>query len=60
MDLMVTVATQSYAEHPGPISPHVYYVADGRWQQVTHHIDGAVRIVVDGPMADAIHRLGIN
>jgi hypothetical protein len=59
MDLMVTVTAQSYAEHPGPISPHVYYVADGRWQQVTQNVDGAIRIVVDGPMADAVHRLGL-
>ena len=59
MDLMVTVATQSFREQPGPISPHVYYVADGRWQQVTQHIDGTIRIVVDGPMADAIQRLGL-
>ena len=36
----------------------MYYVADGRWQQVTQHIDGTIRIVVDGPMADAIQRLG--
>lgn len=59
MDLMVTVTTQSYSEHAGPISPHVYYVADGRWQQVTQYVDGAIRIVVDGAMADAVHRLGL-
>jgi hypothetical protein len=59
MDLMVTVTTQSYSEHAGPISPHVYYVADGEWQQVTQYVDGAIRIVVDGPMADAVHRLGL-
>jgi hypothetical protein len=59
MDLMVTVATQSFHEQPGPISPHVYYVADGHWQQVTQHFDGTIRIVVDGPMADAIQRLGL-
>ena len=59
MDLMVSVATKSFAEQPGPISPHVYYVHDGRWQQVTQHAHGAIRIIVDGPMADAVERLGI-
>lgn len=59
MDLMVTVTTQSYSEHAGPISPHVYFVADGQWQQVTQYVDGAIRIVVDGAMADAVHRLGL-
>lgn len=59
MDLMVSVAMKSFSEQPGPISPHVYFVHDGRWQQVTHHIDGAIRIIVDGPMADAIDRLGL-
>jgi hypothetical protein len=59
MDLMVSVATKSFAEQPGPISPHVYFVHEGHWQQVTQHVHGTIRIVVEGRMADAIDRLGL-
>jgi hypothetical protein len=58
MDLMATIATRYYVEHPGPVSPHVYYVTDGEWQQATAHVDGAVRVDVNGRMLETVRRLG--
>lgn len=59
MDLMATIAARYYAEHPGPVSPHVYYVGDGEWQQATTHVDGSVRVDLTGRMLEAVRRLGI-
>jgi hypothetical protein len=58
MNLMATIATQYYAENPGPVTPHVYYVADGSWQQATTHADGYVRVDIRGRMLETVRRLG--
>jgi hypothetical protein len=59
LDLMVSVATHAFGSQPGPVSPHVYYVADDRWHQVTDHSSGEVRVQVDGALRDAVRRLGV-
>ncbi|MFI5736407.1 hypothetical protein ACIA49_40200 [Kribbella sp. NPDC051587] len=37
---MVRLATCFYSESAGPVSPHVYYVADQEWHQMTDYSSG--------------------
>jgi hypothetical protein len=59
LDMMVTLATTTFSSRPGPVSPHVYYVADHDWQQVTDHSTGEVRVEAAGPLSDAMRLLGV-
>lgn len=59
LDLMVSAATHAFSSEPGPVSPHVYYVAGDRWHQVTDHSSGEVRVQVDGALRDVARRLGV-
>jgi len=60
LDLMVTIATRMFGSRPGPVSPHVYYVADHGWQQVTDRsTGGAIRAQVSGPLLGAAQHLGV-
>ena len=58
LDMLVRLATCFFADSPGPVSPHVYYVADNQWQQVTDYTSGAIRLQTTGGLSEAMHRLG--
>lgn len=60
LDILVTLATTMFASRPGPVSPHVYYVADHEWQQVTDHSTGTVRVQATGRLSDAMQRLDVD
>jgi hypothetical protein len=56
-DMLVRIATCFFADSPGPVSPHVYYVTGTEWQQVTDYSTGAVRLQTTGRFSEALHRL---
>jgi hypothetical protein len=60
LDMLVTLATTMFSSRPGPVSPHVYYVADNKWQQVTDHSTGEVRVDAAGAFSDAMRLLGVD
>jgi hypothetical protein len=57
LEMLVRIATCFFAESPGPVSPHVYYVADNEWQQLTDYTTGVVRLQNTDRLSDALHRL---
>ncbi|HEY0473272.1 MAG TPA: hypothetical protein VGD34_16475 [Kribbella sp.] len=59
LDMMVAITTTTFSSRPGPVSPHVYYVTDHAWQQVTDHSTGEVRVQAIGKLSDALQRLGV-
>jgi hypothetical protein len=60
LDMLVTLATTMFSSRPGAVSPHVYYVTDHEWQQVTDHSTGEVRVLANGRLSDAMLRLGVD
>ena len=40
-------AHDGWSEGLGPLSPHVYWVRDGRWHQLTSIEDGTIRVSID-------------
>jgi hypothetical protein len=60
LDMLITLATSTFSSKPGPVSPHVYYVSDHEWQQVTDYSTGEIRVQAAGRLADAMHHLGAN
>jgi hypothetical protein len=60
LDMLVTIATTMFSRNPGPVSPHVYYVADHEWHQVTDHSTGEVRVQAVDQLSDAMQRLGVD
>jgi hypothetical protein len=55
---MVNIAQSAYAESPGPVSEHLYFVsAEGHAQQLTHRQAEQVAIVVDGAFELALSDL---
>jgi hypothetical protein len=59
LDMLVAITTTMFNIKPGPVSPHVYYVTDHKWQQVTDHSTGSTGVQVVGQLADAMQRLGV-
>ena len=59
LDQLATISTTMFTARPGPVSPHVYYVADNEWQQVTDHSTGVVRVQTAGELPDTLRRLGV-
>ena len=59
LDILPTVAITMFSCRPGPVSPHVYYVGDHEWQQITDHSYGKIRVQTDGRFSDAMRNLGI-
>ncbi len=47
-------AMLGYADAPGPISPHVYWVKDGEWRQVTRIEGDEAHVEVDDDLALAL------
>ncbi len=54
LNTMFVWAQARFADSPGPLSPHVYWVRDGAWQQVTRIVDGRPEVVVDAALNDAL------
>jgi len=59
LGMLVTLATTLFSSRPGPVSPHVYYVNDNRWEQVTDHSTGEVRLETVGRLSEAMRLLGV-
>jgi hypothetical protein len=53
LDRMFSIARHSFFEEPGPLSPHVYWVRNNRWIQVTSLEGGKPRVHVHGKLAEA-------
>lgn len=51
---LFTFAINGYHDAPGPISPHVFWVRNGTWQQVTRLHDGEAILDVDADLAAAL------
>ncbi len=47
-------AMLGYADAPGPLSPHVYWVRGDDWRQVTHIVGDQARVDVDEELARAL------
>ncbi len=47
-------AMAGYDEGAGPLSPHVFWVKDGHWEQVTERDENGARIVVSPELAAAL------
>ena len=57
VDVLVRLTTCFFADSPGPVSPHVYYVTGNEWQQVTDYSTGAVHLQTAGRLSEALQRL---
>jgi hypothetical protein len=60
LDMLNTLATTMFGSRPGPVSPHVYYVADSEWQQVTDHSTEGVQVQLGDQLSDTMQRLGVS
>lgn len=55
--MLAELANCFFADSPGPVSPHVYYVADQEWQQVTDYSPGAGGLQLGGRFSEVLRRL---
>lgn len=51
-------AMAGYDDGAGPLSPHVFWVRDGQWEQITSRDDDGPRIIVDANLAEALGMTG--
>jgi hypothetical protein len=51
-------ALAGYDDGAGPLSPHVFWVKDGHWEQVTSHDEDGPQIVVGDHLAEALGLTG--
>ncbi|WP_405059287.1 hypothetical protein OG474_42090 [Kribbella sp. NBC_01505] len=54
---MMRLATCFYRESPGPVSPHMYYVADNEWHQLTDYSTGTADLRRVPAFSAAMHRI---
>ncbi|MFF1823429.1 hypothetical protein ACFVWG_39370 [Kribbella sp. NPDC058245] len=54
---MARMATCFYSESPGQVSPHVYYVADQEWHQMTDYSSGTFDLRSVPAFSQAMHRI---
>ncbi|MGI3780462.1 MAG: hypothetical protein ACRYG2_06750, partial [Janthinobacterium lividum] len=47
-------AAAGHADAVGPLSPHVYWVREGRWRQLTSLEDDTIRISIDDEVSAAL------
>ncbi|HVQ18351.1 MAG TPA: hypothetical protein VMT27_04865 [Actinomycetes bacterium] len=59
LEMLARVVPTLFGSRPGPVSPHVYYVRDHEWQQVTDHSTGEVRVQTVGRLFDTMQGLGV-
>jgi hypothetical protein len=55
--MLARLASCFFADSPGPLSPHVYYVAENEWQQVTDYSTGIAQLRGGGRFSEALRRL---
>jgi hypothetical protein len=55
--MLAELANCFFADSPGPLSPHVYYVADQEWQQVTDYSSGAAGLQLGGRFSQVLRSL---
>jgi hypothetical protein len=60
LDILITLATNLFSTRPGAVSPHVYYVTDHEWHQVTDFSSGQMQVRVAGPLADTLQQLDVS
>ena len=59
LEQLMTIASTMFSTRPGPVSPHVYYVTDNEWHQVTDYSTGEFRLHAVDQLEDAAQRLGV-
>jgi hypothetical protein len=59
LEMLARIVPNLFGSRPGPVSPHVYFVRDHEWQQVTDHSTGEVRVQTVGQLFDAMESLGV-
>lgn len=60
LQVLITTAGSMFSTRPGAVSPHVYYVTDHEWHQVTDYSTGELRLRAIGQLEDAVQRLGVS
>jgi hypothetical protein len=55
--MLLRLANCFFADSPGPVSPHVYYVAGDEWQQVTDYSTGTAQLQAGGRFSETLRRL---
>ncbi|TDW22102.1 hypothetical protein EV650_0934 [Kribbella kalugense] len=55
--MLARLANCFFADSPGPLSPHVYYVTENEWQQVTDYSTGTAQLRAGGRFSAALRRL---
>lgn len=54
LDHLFRFAMLASADAPGPLSPHVFWVRDGEWRQVTRLVDDQPQVIVEADLAAAL------
>lgn len=57
LGMVARLANCFFADSPGPLSPHVYYVTDNEWQQVTDYSAGIAQLQAGGRFSETLRRL---
>lgn len=60
LQFLVTTAVNMFNTRPGAVSPHVYYVSDQEWHQVTDYSSGEFHLHPIEQLEDAARRLGVS
>ena len=55
--MLTKIANCFFADSPGPLSPHVYYVTGNEWQQVTDYSTGTAQLQAGGRFSETLRRL---
>lgn len=55
--MLARLANCFFADSPGPLSPHVYYVMENEWQQVTDYSAGTAQLQAGGRFSETLRRL---
>ncbi|MET7280535.1 hypothetical protein ABZS29_20020 [Kribbella sp. NPDC005582] len=54
---MVRMANRFYSESPGPVSPHLYYVTENEWHQLTDYSSGTADLKRVPSFSQAMHHI---
>lgn len=57
---LASCAAETFNTSPGMVSPHVYYVRDNEWHQVTDYSTGTFRLRDVPPLVDALEQVGVS
>jgi hypothetical protein len=60
LQFLVTTAVNMFNTRPGAVSPHVYYVSDHEWHQVTDYSSGEFHLHRIDKLEDTARLLGIS